>query len=134
MNRPLHRGEEIFVHRKNLVPDILKFGLTNRDPETLNQSDEFADLSNVQYHEKTWPPEEKYYACFSLCGNTSLTVSFDDSKQDLQVFSFENVSANEPLWLLIDLIETGDIYHISKKKTSTILRSSQGLWFWPFLW
>ena len=53
INRSLQRREEIFVHRESLVSKILKFGLTNRDPETLNLSDEFADLSNEQYHEKT---------------------------------------------------------------------------------
>lgn len=135
MNRPLQRGEEIFVHRTSLSSKILKFGLTNRDPETLNWSDEFADLSNVQYHEKTWPPKEKCYIRFSLSGNTSLTVSLDDSQQDLEVFSFENVSSNDPLWLLIDLIEIGDVYQISKKKTSTFQNLSQtylSFWPWPF--
>ena len=87
MHRPLQRRKEIFVHRESLVSKILKFGLANRDPETLNLSDEFADLSNEQYHEKTWPPMEKCYIRFSLSGNTSLTVSFDDSQLDQQVFS-----------------------------------------------
>ena len=135
MNRPLQRGEEILVHRTSLSSKILKFGLTNRDPETLNWSDDFADLSNVQYHEKTWSPNEKCYIRFSLSGNTSLTVSLDDSQQDLQVFSFENVSANVPLWLLIDLFEIGDVYQISKKKTSTFQNISQtylSFWPWPF--
>ena len=134
-NRPLQRGEEIFVHKANLASKILKFGLTNKDPETLNRSDEFADLSKIQYHEMPWPSEEKCFACFSLTGNSSLMVSFDDCKQDQKEFSFENLSAKNPLWLTFDMFEIGDVYQLSKSRTSTFQNISQiylSCWPHPF--
>lgn len=135
MNRSLNRREEIFVHKISVSSKILKFGLTNRDPKTLNWSEKFADLSGIQYHEIAWPPERKCYACFSLSGNSSLTVSFDDSGRNQQVYEFNNVTGNNPLWLAVDICEIRDIYQISKKITPTLHNLPQNYvhpWLWPW--
>ena len=137
MNRPLksYRREEIYVHKISVSSKILKFGLLNRDPKTLKWSEEFADLSGIQYHEMAWPPERKCYACFSLSGNSSLIVSFDDPGRNQQVYEFNNVTGNDPLWLAVDICEIGDIFQISKKITPTLQNLSQiymSFWPWPF--
>lgn len=112
MNRPLLTGEEIFVHRKDLVFDEdLKFGLTSTNPET------FRSLGEVKldfYCHKPWPHNKSQYACISLSANSSLMIAFDGNKQ---MCCIDNVKSNDNLWLGFYLENAGTCYRISHQNT-----------------